>query len=494
MSIKVKGSVLATVLLMVLFEFDSGIRAQDAAPSPVRAASEPATGKPKSDVAKEQAVEAGAAKADDGKHAQTTEATKPAQAPATAANPAPAPEPDLWHQEEMTGTWGGYRSKWKDKGFTMELSLTQFFQGVASGGTDEGRTEYNGTFQTLFKFDFGKMFGWKFWSADIKTETRFGGPLLGGTGTINPVNTAAIIPGANNTIFSVTAVNITKLFPINLQEGKLFALSFGRFNLLDTLQEDFFAGGGTERFLNIAQIGPLTVLRQVPLITNLVSFAYIKGGEPVITFAIMDPNDQSLQPGLGELFQDGVTFAPGFNFPVKYWGKSAKHSIGGAVTTKAYTPFDAIRQIVIPGPAINPVEPKRGSFSVNYVFRQYIVERARGDGRGLFTQVSFADKDTSPVTTFFDIGLGGNGLFKSRSADEFGISYAFTDLSEVLKDNIDLITIGGRRLRPEHQVEMFYNVHITPWLRLTGDLQIIRPTRSVADTAIVPGVRLKIFF
>jgi hypothetical protein len=29
---------------------------------------------------------------------------------------------------------------------------------------------------------------------------------------------------------------------------------------------------------------------------------------------------------------------------------------------------------------------------------------------------------------------------------------------------------------------------------LTGDLQIIRPTRSTADTAITPGGRLKIIF
>ena len=489
MKTKVRLLVVAAMFFSVLFVLDSDAAGQNPVPSPSPAASEQAVDKAQDDKAPNNVQAAAKTEA-----AQTAEAVAtPAQTPA-AAKPAPVPAPDFWHQEEMTGNWGGTRSKWKDKGFEMQFSLTQFFQGIASGGIDDGRTEYNGTFQTLFKFDFGKMFDWKFWSAEIKTETRFGGPLLGGTGTINPVNTAAIVPGANNTIFSVTAVNITKLFPINLQEGKLFALSFGRFNLLDTLQEDFFAGGGTERFLNIAQIGPLTVLRQVPLITNLVSFAYIKGGEPFITFAIMDPNDQSLQPGLGELFKDGVTFAPGVTFPVKYWGKSAKHSIGGAVTTKAYTPFDAIRQIVIPGPPINPVEPKRGSFSVNYVFRQYIVERGRGDGWGLFTQVSFADRDTSPVTTFFDIGLGGNGLFKSRPGDEFGISYAYTDLSEVLKDNIDLITLGGRRLRPEHQVEMFYNLHITPWLRLTGDLQIIRPTRSVADTAIVPGVRLKMFF
>ncbi|HWC77066.1 MAG TPA: carbohydrate porin, partial [Blastocatellia bacterium] len=207
-----------------------------------------------------------------------------------------------------------------------------------------------------------------------------------------------------------------------------------------------------------------------------------------------DPNDYSLEPGLAELYEDGVTFAPGINFPVKYWGKTGKHTIGGAITTKAYTPFDIIRQIVIPGPPINPVEPKRGSWSVIYAFRQYLVERAKRDGWGLFTQLSFADNDTSPITAFFNVGLGGNGLFESRQRDEFGVSYAYTDLSEVLKDNIDLITIGNRRLRAEHQVEFFYNFHITPWLRLTGDLQVIRPNRAIADTAIVPGVRLKIIF
>jgi hypothetical protein len=96
----------------------------------------------------------------------------------------------------------------------------------------------------------------------------------------------------------------------------------------------------------------------------------------------MDPNDHSLDPGLSDLFADGVTFAPGINFPAKYLGKTAKHSFGGAITTKEYTPFDAIRQAIIPGPSINPVEPQRGSWSVNYTFRQYIVERAARDGWG----------------------------------------------------------------------------------------------------------------
>lgn len=462
MNIKARAFVLAGFFLTALFAPKSEVRAQEPAPTPAPASREAAAAK-----------DAGAS-------------TK-----AEAATPAPAP--DFWHREELTGDWGGRRSRWKEKGFEMEYKLTQFYQGVASGGLRRGGSEYNGKFETEFKFDLGKLAGWKFWSAEIKTETRFGGPPLGGTGAINPVNTAAIIPGSDNTVFSVTAANVTRIFPLDLKKGNLIVIGVGRYNVVDLADEDFFAGNGTNRFFNIAEIGPLTVLRQVPLITNAATFAYVRHGEPFITFAAMDPNDYSVEPGLNKLLKDGVTFSPGINFPVKYFGKSGKHSFGAAVTTKKYTPFDAIKQIVIPGPPVNPVEPKRGSWSVNYVFRQYIVERGKRDGWGFFGEVSFADKDTSPITEFLTVGVGGNGLFKGRPRDQFGVAYSFTDLSSVLKDNLDIIGLGGR-LRPEHQFETFYNFHITPWLRLTGDLQVVRPVRRSADTAIIPGARLEVIF
>ena len=466
MKIKFKAGVVATILLTVLFVLESEVFSQD--PTQSQAA------------AREQAPD----KAKSGGEDASKVATQ---------STAPTPEPDFWTQEELTGDWGGTRKRWKDKGVELEFKLNQFYQGVASGGIETG-SEYNGKFATGFKFDFGKLAGWQFWSAEISTETRFGGPLLGGTGTISPVNTAVIVPGADGTVFSVTAVNATKLFPIDLKKGNLFAVSVGRYNLLDLIQEDFFAGEGTDRFFNMAQIGPLTVLRQVPLITNAVSFAYVRHGEPFITFAVMDPNDHSVDPGLSDLFADGVTFSPGISVPTKYFGKTAKHSFGGAITTKKYTPFDSIKQIIIPGPPINPIEPQGGSWSVNYTFRQYLVEREKKDGWGFFSQLSFADDATSPITSFLSVGIGGNGLIESRPRDEFGIAYAFTDLSDVLKDNINLITLGGRRPRAEHQVEMFYNFHVTPWLRLTGDLQIMRPTKAIAKTPIIPGLRLEIRF
>ena len=412
---------------------------------------------------------------------------------ATGAAPAPSPEADFWHRETMTGDWGGTRTRWKESGVELDFKLSHFYQAVTSGGIRHDH-EYNGKFEMEWKFDLAKVAGWKWWSAEIKTEWRFGGPVLGGTGGINPTNTAALIPGSDGSVASITALNFTRLIPKDLEKGNLYAISFGRFNLLDLLEEDFFAGEGVDRFFNIADIGPLTVVREVPLITNGLSFATIKGGEPIFTFAILDPNDHSVNPGIKDLFADGVTFSPGYNIPTNYGGKSGKHTFSGAVTTKKFTPFDSIRQIILPGPPAHPVEPKRGSWSISYVFRQYLVEKGKKQGWGLYAQLAFANKDTSPISKFFNVGLGGNNLFKSRPRDEFGIGYAFTDLSRVLKDNIDLLTQGGRVPRPEHQLEMFYNFHLTPWLRLTGDLQIIRGVRPIANTAIVPGARLEMIF
>ena len=166
--------------------------------------------------------------------------SSPAPASSGAAKDAQEPKADFFHREELTGDWDGTRTKWKDKGVELASSLNQFYQGIASGGIQTG-SEYNGTAQAGLDVDLGKLAGWEYWSAEIKADLRFGGPLLTGTGSISPVNTAVIIPGADGTVFALTAVNLTRLFPIDLQKSDFVAVSFGRFNLVDLLHEHFFA-------------------------------------------------------------------------------------------------------------------------------------------------------------------------------------------------------------------------------------------------------------
>lgn len=392
----------------------------------------------------------------------------------------------------MTGDWLGARARWKERGVDMQFTLAGFVQGVASGGLKHS-TVLNGKFDTKFDVDFEKLWGWKHWSAQAKTECRFGAPLLGGTGAINTVNTDVTVPASRGSVFAITALNFTRVFPLNAQKGDEILVSFGRYNTLD-IQEKFFGGAGLEKFFNAAHIGPMTGLRQVPNVTNGAGVEYIRNGESFIAFGVLDPNDVSTTLGLDHLFSDGVTLAPVINLPSRWFGKTGKHSLSYTVTTKRYTPFDAIKQIVSPGPPLNPIEPKGGSFSISYVGRQFVVERDKDDGWGVFTQVSIADKDTSPVTRFFDIGLGGNGLFKARRQDDFGMAYGYTGLSTVLTNNLNLATLGNVRPHAEHQFEGFYNLHITPWLRLTADIQIIRPVVRRADTAVIPGARLEMIF
>lgn len=405
---------------------------------------------------------------------------------------APSPELDVWHRETMTGDWSGTRERWKEHGLEMQFTLAGFVQGTASGGLRRD-TEWNGKFESEFNLDCEKLWGWKHWSAATKVEYRFGGPVLAGTGAINTVNTDVIVPASQGSVVAITALNLTRVFPLNSKKGEEIAVSFGRYNTLD-IQEKFFGGAGLEKFFNGAHIGPLTALRQVPNVTNGAGIDYRRNGESFITFGLLDPNDHSTNAGLDHLFGDGVTLAAVINLPTKWLGKTGKHSFSYTVTTKKYTPFDAIKQVVIPGPPLNPVQPKRGSFSLSYVGRQFVVERGKDDGWGVFTQVSLADKNTSPVTRFFDVGLGGNGILTHRRQDDFGIAYGYTGLSEVLTNNLNFATVGNVRPRAEHQFEGFYNLHITPWLRLTGDLQVIRPVVRRAETAVITGARLEIIF
>ena len=48
--------------------------------------------------------------------------------------------------------------------------------------------------------------------------------------------------------------------------------------------------------------------------------------------------------------------------------------------------------------------------------------------------------------------------------------------------------------RSEGGVEAFYNLAITPWLRLSGDLQVIDPWIPSASRAVYAGLRLQTKF
>jgi porin len=81
-------------------------------------------------------------------------------------------------------------------------------------------------------------------------------------------------------------------------------------------------------------------------------------------------------------------------------------------------------------------------------------------------------------------------MIPGRTLDSFGVGYFYLGLS----DNYKQLARPFLPQRDEYGMELFYNLAITPWCRLTGDFQVARPSTIGLDTAIITGLRLQVLF
>lgn len=409
--------------------------------------------------------------------------------PAAEANAQTLPPEDWLHRAKLTGDWGGSRKKLEERGFAFELEFTQFYQGTAGGGLEQDDA-YGGRIDADFNFDLGKMGLWKNGIIEAKAVTRYGRSVNELTGALLPANTALIVPAEKGTVTAVTTLKYTHIFPFE-KPGDLFLVSVGKFDTIDLVADPLIGGAGLNKFLNLNQVAPPITVRNVPPVSIGWVGAWVRGGEPFISLTVLDSQDSSTTVGLSNLFDKGMTIIPAVTLPSRFFGKAGHHTFSYSYSDRRATPFDQFRQVILPERFGTP-QLVSGSSYWMYSFDQYISEVPGfpRTGWGLFGQVGTASRRTAPVQTWFTLGLGGNTPFKSRPRDWFGAAYSFTSVSGDLKDALNPIV----RLRDEHQFEGFYNFALTPWLFLTGDMQVIRPTRPRAETAWVPGLRMKVVF
>lgn len=400
-------------------------------------------------------------------------------------------DPDIWNREELTGDWDGKREELRRQGIDLKFRLTQSYHGVASGGGGQDGA-YSGKFDTHFRFDMEKLVGWKRLTVQLKTETRFGRVPSAGNGL--PINSAVVTPANDGAAFSVTALNFTQVVPVDAEQKNSIAVGAGKYYSLDSSREPFTGGAGVTKFMHMIGNGNPAAGLTVPTVSNGATFAWLRRGSPFITFAVLDPVASPNKAGLRKVFRQGMTFVPGISLPTRFAGMSGRHSLSGTVTTRKFTPFDQLAQFNVPGHPRSPIVPKAGSWSVTYTFNQYVHERNTREygktGWGVFGVISVADKGTNPVSRFMTFGVGGNGLFKSRSRDQFGVAYGFAGISRQLRAAIDPI-VG---IANEHALEAFYAFSLTRWCSLTGDLQVIRPVTRSNEISVLPGARIVINF
>jgi porin len=112
-------------------------------------------------------------------------------------------------------------------------------------------------------------------------------------------------------------------------------------------------------------------------------------------------------------------------------------------------------------------------------------------GWGLFTLATLSDGNPNPVRWSMLAGLGGNNLLPGREIDQWGVGFFHYGLTTPL-----LAGLAERRIyrRSEGGIEAFYNWAITPWMRLTGDLQIVEPWNANRPRGTYMALRLQTRF
>jgi porin len=385
---------------------------------------------------------------------------------------------------KLTGDWCGARGNLRDRGITLDADLTQFYQGVATGGIRRD-WEYGFKGNYYGAIDGGKLGLWDGLFFNVRGESRVGNDVNRNVGALSPVNLAMLFPGSRDAS-AITGLTVTQFLSPNV------ALTAGKINTLDGDVLGWSSGKGIDRFMNGALAFNLALLRAVPYSTYGAGLVVLREGEPVFSFTVLDPVDRTFEFDFGDVYDDGVVFATEARIPTAFGGLPGHYGGGYVYSTRKYAADDPgsylqLLPVILAGlPVALPRET--GSWAAYYKADQAI--RYCPDdksGWGFFSTGGIADGNPNPIRWFVNGGVSGTSPF--RKQDTFGAGYYYLGLS----DNVKRL-FPRANLQDEQGVELFYNIGVTPWCHITPDVQFIRPARGNFDNAIVCGVRAKVDF
>lgn len=417
--------------------------------------------------------------------------------PAVAVAPAPTPAPPcctrscnckcgqcFWSRESLTKGFFGLQPALAQKGVVADFQLTQFYQGVTSGGARQnfnygGKLDYNFTF-------LGEPLGLnKGFMAIMHAETRFGEDVILDAAGLAPVNANMLMPGLENS----TAITGLQFMQTLSEE---WVLTYGKINSFDLFQMLYpQTGRGVDGFMNMSTFLPMTLARTLPMSFLGAGVLKMDQGRIQGAFLVYDSHNTPTTTGFGNLFSNGANVAGLWRFFTDFGDQPGSHLFLGTYASGEFTSLDPTGWGFVPGVGI--VAPtETGSWSFTYILEQTLWACRHKNNRsiGLLSGWGVADPKTSPYGWVGNIGLQGKGILQGRQQDSMGVSYFYTGLSDDFKALVNPpLPLGNLQ-----GVELYYNAAVTPWLNLTADLQFVEPSLETQDTAVVFGLRAKMDF
>lgn len=417
------------------------------------------------------------------------------------ADPSPsAPNPyagGLLDRQYLSGDWGGWRSRLADRGVTMDLFGTQFYQGVARGGLAR-EWEYGGRLDYLLNVDGHKLGLWQGLFANMHVDTRFGTDTNAIDGALLPSNVSMSFPPVGTQPGTwITGLKLTQAL------SEHFLVYGGKVNTLEAYALKFSPGvdsnlPGLGGFQNAALVFNPIAARGVPYSAAAVGAVALFGQGSSLAFSVMDPEERT-DRGLDNLFRTGVTMSTDLVLRGKPLGLPGILNLGGVYTTARFTSLDPSVYLNLArlgqlqsaiGTGNLPTE--KGSWAL-YACGSQAIWQSPSDEKAtwnVFGGVGLADGNPNPIRFYAGGGVGGRSLLPGRQLDSCGVGYFYLGLSDQFKS----LARNVVPFRDEYGVELFYNIAVTRWCRLTPNLQVVRPSAGNVDTAILTGLRMQWIF
>jgi porin len=430
---------------------------------------------------------------------------------ARAEDPAPAPaaQPSsilssLPKQPSLTDTPDGPKEALREYGIKPDVWITQFYQGQTQGsGSDTWR--YGGKTDAFLKVDAEKLGLWQGLHANVQYEhylgdnlnSELGQPINRKNYTLLPVNTAEAYVREDG-YHSALSISLTQDFGDNV------SVSAGKFNMMTlAARTPLLGGGGIDTFMNRAFALPstgvsYTARRGGPGDRVVISAPYLIGGiasvktEPItFALAIVDPRS-AIDPRVIERpFERGVAVGGAATLNTNFADLQGYHTARVAYSNARGIDLDSVDGT--PPAAAGAPATKKGFWFASYAIQQNLFQSPENPnvGWGLFALGNVTDGNPSPVKWSVIAGLAGNNLIEGRENDRWGAGFFHDALTEPLLAGLAAARVDRRS---EGGVETFYNLAITPWLRLSGDWQVIDPWIPSASRAVYLALRLQTKF
>lgn len=400
-----------------------------------------------------------------------------------------ADEPDTTHNSILTRPAlldgpGSPKEALRARGIIVDFSVSHFYQGLVAG---EGSKDwqFGSKADAVVTFDGGKLGLWQGLYVTVHQEWVWGEDAnRQGDGSLLPVNTAMAFPRLGG-YERDTSIIVTQAFNPQL------SISVGKFNMLDVAAKTpLLGGGGLDTFMHMGIAAPISGVTP-PYVVGV--SATFKTEPAVFNLFIYDPRNAQDWDVVKSPFSEGTTTSLSVVVPVKVAGLSGSHGVRAVHSSKTGFDLADLPQLLLPPEIAGVAGTKSGYWYLSYSLQQYLYQNPANpqEGWGMFGHVAISDGNPNPIQSSWYTGIGGTSFLPGRSLDRWGIAYFRYNLSDDLLTGLGMLGID---LRDEQGLEAYYNIALTPWLRLTGNVEYIKSFRPDRDDIVFLGLRSQVKF